>query len=243
MEATEPQLTTPKPKPRCFRHHRRALLLVVLLSIGMSWFAVKMQRAKKQREAVESIAQVGGKVLYDYKFGASGAMIPNSESPWPAWARQLLGDDFFSNVVWAIVKKDAGVERLAGLSQLRVLYLHNSEISDAGLVHLEVLGNLTELNLWGSAITDTGLTHVERLSRLESLNLGSNRITDAGMVHLGGLSRLQSLAIGGTAVTDTGLAHLTGLIQLRELYLGNTRTTDEGVRKLQKALPNCQIIR
>jgi hypothetical protein len=42
-------------------------------------------------------------------------------------------------------------------------------------------------------------------------------------------------------VTDTGLEHLRGLTQLQLLYLGGTQITDEGVKKLQEALPNCEI--
>ena len=44
-------------KPRWFQFSLRALLLFVLLvSIGMSWLAVKLQRARQQRETVEEVA-------------------------------------------------------------------------------------------------------------------------------------------------------------------------------------------
>ena len=45
-------------------------------------------------------------------------------------------------------------------------------------------------------------------------------------------------------VTDAGLGldHLKGLDPLQELRLRNTKVTDEGVKKLQQALPKCQII-
>jgi hypothetical protein len=33
------------------------------------------------------------------------------------------------------------------------------------------------------------------------------------------------------------------LSQLETLWLKDTRVTDEGVKKLQQALPNCQIFR
>ena len=41
--------------------------------------------------------------------------------------------------------------------------------------------------------------------------------------------------------TDAGLEHLKGLSNLQELYLGKTQVTDEGIKKLQQALPNCEI--
>jgi len=38
------------------------------------------------------------------------------------------------------------------------------------------------------------------------------------------------------------LEHLSGLTGLKILWLGDTQVTDEGVKKLQQALPNCDII-
>jgi len=37
--------------------------------------------------------------------------------------------------------------------------------------------------------------------------------------------------------------HLKGLTKLQGLNLGNTQVTDAGVAELQKALPNCEIMR
>ena len=44
-------------------------------------------------------------------------------------------------------------------------------------------------------------------------------------------------------VTDAGLKELAGLKSLQVLDLSFTRVTDAGVAELQKALPNCHIIR
>jgi internalin A len=52
---------------------------------------------------------------------------------------------------------------------------------------------------------------------------------------------MQWLWLNGTKVTDSGLEHLKGLMRLKELDLSNTNVTDEGVKKLKKALPNCNI--
>jgi hypothetical protein len=49
------------------------------------------------------------------------------------------------------------------------------------------------------------------------------------------------LYLSDTQVTDTGLEHLKGLTNLERLELNRTQVTDEGVRKLQEALPNCEI--
>ena len=44
-------------------------------------------------------------------------------------------------------------------------------------------------------------------------------------------------------VTDAGLKELTALKELQTLDLTGTQVTDSGVAALQKALPDCKIIR
>ena len=66
---------------------------------------------------------------------------------------------------------------------------------------------------------------------------------DAQMAHLARLTHLRVLWLQETKVTDAGLAHLAGLTQLKCLFLEHTKVTDAGVKKLQQALPNCQINR
>jgi hypothetical protein len=72
---------------------------------------------------------------------------------------------------------------------------------------------------------------------------GDTKVTDARLEHLKGLSRLQQLTLNGTKVTDAALKHLKGLSQLQMLWLHNTQVTSKGVRKLEQALPKCQITR
>lgn len=54
---------------RRFQFGLRTLLsFVTLFAIVCSWFAVKLQQAKRQREAVEALLQLGGYVGYDHPF-------------------------------------------------------------------------------------------------------------------------------------------------------------------------------
>jgi len=46
-----------------------------------------------------------------------------------------------------------------------------------------------------------------------------------------------------TQITDAGLVHLKDLTNLEYLDLRETPITDSGVAELQKAVPNCEIIR
>ena len=65
----------------------------------MSWFAVRMKRARQQEEAVEEIKKLGGQVQYDYEVQKSGNRLPGGGPPGPAWLRNLLGEYFFAAVV------------------------------------------------------------------------------------------------------------------------------------------------
>jgi hypothetical protein len=55
------------------------------------------------------------------------------------------------------------------------------------------------------------------------------------------MANLERLFLNGTKITDAGLPCLYGLAKLQAVYLGDTRVTVEGVKKLQEALPNCEI--
>jgi hypothetical protein len=67
--------------------------------------------------------------------------------------------------------------------------------------------------------------------------------TDAGLAQLKWLTELGELNPIHTAVTDAGLVHLKELGGLGLLHLRGTGISKAGVSELQKALPNCQIIR
>jgi hypothetical protein len=59
--------------------------------------------------------------------------------------------------------------------------------------------------------------------------------------HIEGLTQLRGLLLNHTGVSDAGLEHLEGLSQLQWLFLRDTKVSDGGVKKLQQALPNCDI--
>jgi internalin A len=70
----------------------------------------------------------------------------------------------------------------------------------------------------------------------------SQLITDAGLDNLKGLIQLRILHLEDTLITDARLDNLTGLTQLQMLFLAGTNVTGQGMAKLQRALPNCQIV-
>ena len=136
---------------------------------------------------------------------------------------------------------DAGLEHLKWLTNLRTLRLDKTSVTDAGLEHLKGLTELRQLYLFDTKVTDAGLEHLKGLTKLTRLRLNDTQVTDAGLEHLKGMTNLQKLGLRKTKVTDAGLEHLKGLTKLKRLGLDDTKVTDEGVKKLQQALPNCEI--
>jgi hypothetical protein len=166
MTATGPQPAQPKPRRRWFQYSLRTLFLLTLLaSIGLSWFTVRMQRARRQKEAVEEIQRLDGAVQYDYEVQQSGNRLPGAVPPGPAWLRSLLGDDVFAAVVYVYFPSsvtDAGLEHLKGLTQLQTLDLIDTQVTDGGLKHLKGLMQLRRLLLKGTRVTKEGVKTLQQ---------------------------------------------------------------------------------
>ena len=102
-------------------------------------------------------------------------------------------------------------------------------------------GRDTPLNLPSSRPARTGAQ--SGLTQLRVLGLADNRITDEGLAHLEELTKLEQLDLeDNPEITDEGLEHLDGLIRLKVVDFLGTNVTKVGVSKLQKALPNTQIV-
>ena len=201
-------------------------LLIVVVAIPCSWLAVKMQRARRQREPVEAIQKAGGRVGYDW-----GNVKPKSSAP--VWLRRLVGEDFFADV-YSVSLKDTGVgdkdlEHLTGTPHLYMLVLSGTQITDAGLQHLKGMKNLWWLYLSDTQVTDGGLEYLKGMTSLQQLYLSGTQITDAGLERLTGLIDLAVLDVSDTQVTGTGLEYLKGMIAFQLLDLSGTQVTDAGL--------------
>jgi hypothetical protein len=153
---------------------------------------------------------------------------------------------------------DAGLEHLAGLTQLDELNVNWTHVTAAGVVRLvkgrrmmrrlEVAGvkfgdddlatlrglpYLQTLSLRATLVTDRGLEHLKPFEQLRALSLMSTGIGDAGLEHLESLTTLEDLDLDRTAITDAGLEHLKGLRNLRRLQMAHTGVTDAGLEHLQ----------
>ncbi len=183
-------MTAPKRKLRWFQYSLRTLLVfVTLCAIPCSWLAVKIRKARDQRAAVDAVIELGGFVTYDYMLDQSGKQQPNAQPSGPAWLQNLLGTDFFNEVVRVNLDStevtDGRLEHLKGLTRLQWLNLFNTEITDAGLEHLQAFTQLQRLELGGAAnVTDSGLEHLKNLPLLQGVFLGGTQVTDEGVKKL-----------------------------------------------------------
>ena len=156
-------MTTDSPRRRWFQFRLRTLLIAILvLSLPLSWFAARMRKAKRQREAVEAIEKAGGHTgssFHDFIARAS------TREPERTWLRRLLGDDFFDPVSQAYLSKntsDNDLEHLNALTRLRILDLRDSQVTDAGLEHLKGMPNLRWLYLQDTYVTDQGIKKLQQ---------------------------------------------------------------------------------
>jgi hypothetical protein len=208
------------------------MLLVLAASFPLSWLAVKMQNARRQREAVAAIKAAGGWVVYDFEDGVPEGWL--EEPKGPAWLRALLGVDFFADVERARIEDDAGMRHISALPRVRFLHLQKSSVTDAGLANLNGATQLIDLWLSDTQISDAGLEHIKDLTQLTDLRLENTNITDAGLKCLTKLNQLEFLWLAGTHISDAGLEHIEGLVRLEFLDLDRTHITDEGLKHLER---------
>jgi len=122
----------PRTRRRWFQFRLRTLLVaVVVVSLPLSWFAVRMERARKQREAVEWVEANGGSVTYDYELKGVFSSISDYASERGMLA-DLLGDDYSQDVI-VVSLRGAEIDRLSprsGMPELKDLILFGTVVAD-----------------------------------------------------------------------------------------------------------------
>ncbi len=131
---------------------------------------------------------------------------------------------------------DASMPAVGQLSQLRELYLQDTQLSDAGIEALLGLENVWSLQLSGTNITDAGVARLGQMKRVSILNLSMTGIRGHGLSGLHDIERM-NLYLEGCLVTDEGLrTYLASHRGIETLSLNATQITDESMPALA-ALP------
>jgi hypothetical protein len=251
-----------KPPARSWRFVLRFSLRtfmggVTLFCILLAW---QLHRARQQKEAVGAIKTAGGWVHYDYQ--RPDSLTNNFDplaTPWePPWLLDLLGIDFFHDVVEVnMVYNDDSKPRqdnhgpavniapqLAHFPRLRWLLISGPYIDDDGMAAVGRLKRLESFYQWnGEHITDVGVAHLRDMPRLKYIHLGMSQVGDRGLAALSRLPNLEGLSMQRNKFTDAGLVHLAGHPKLKELWIGHLQglipITDAGVVHLAK-IPNLE---
>jgi hypothetical protein len=235
----------PAMKPRWYQYSLRSLMLLVLLvAICMSWFAVKLKQAREQRAIADDIIKNSGEVFYDYQYDLDCFYGNKSGEPaGPLWLRHWFGDDLFNNLAGVNISDrpiyDRQLQRLANLHHLKSIILwHADDITDAGIEHLKSLTNLECLWLCNSKVTDAGLKFLEGSTKLKRLTFCNQlKITDVGLQYIRHLKELKYLELSNMNITDSGLEAINNLNELEELHIAaaanSPQITDSGLRHLK----------
>ncbi|MCX7424285.1 MAG: hypothetical protein NTW96_01400 [Planctomycetia bacterium] len=171
MNAPESPSPSRPRRRRWFQYSLRTLLLVVTVAAVL--LGIWTGRARRQKEAVEAIRELGGYVGYSSADG---------DAPGPDWLRKWLGIDYFDSVVCVYVVGDGftddDLEQLQSLRGLKSLCLLAPNITDAGLEHVGHLHDLKILWLGGPGITDAGFAHLKHLRMLTRLTIERGAVVD-----------------------------------------------------------------
>jgi hypothetical protein len=127
----------PKPGPRQWRRKvslRLAMVLVLLIALGLAWFA---HGIREQRLAKDLILRHDG--VFFYEFEPQTVTRYTRTTFVPAWLRNLIGENSFHDVTWV---------RIEG-----------SQFGDSELKQLQALDQIESLGIVETAITDDGLRH------------------------------------------------------------------------------------
>ena len=230
------------PRRRWLRFSLRSLLiLITVLSI---WLGVKVNQARRQKDAVAALRGLGATVYYEHQRHAGRFNTFDAEKVLdvPGWLRELAGDDFFQSVVCVQFSRSArpvtndDLAHLAALPRLESLNFLDvaGAVTDAGLANLPRPDRLVCLIAQGTLIGDETLKRLADSTRLEVLHLDRTRVTEQGLRSLGEMTALRALSLADTRLDDSAIEAITDLPWLAALSLDGTQVTDAGLAHLAR---------
>jgi hypothetical protein len=169
------------------------LMTTVCLALGL-WL-VPLRRIDR---AVESLQQIGAKVLYTPQ---PDGILP-SQPRGPLWLRKLTANHLFDSPREVFFKKDTSM-RPPTNDDLRPLELFRS------LDWLEIEPGLA------SDVTVAGIAHIAKAKTLRLVRLRTQPLSDASLIHFAALPRLEHLELYRVAMRGDGFSVFQGHASLR----------------------------
>ncbi|HEX4145033.1 MAG TPA: hypothetical protein VHY91_16120 [Pirellulales bacterium] len=185
--------------------------------------ALGRERAWQQQLAIQTIERLGATV--QCADGGDADALGDVEDPEACTAISV-------HLTSAWRGGDTGVATLVTISSLHVLSFENSRITDAALPHLAGLSQVKRLYLGPSHMRAVGLHCLTGLPALRHLSLRGLSLADPAYAQLAELQQLESLGLDETPLTDDQLGQVARLTSLRSLWLNGTHLTDDGFCRL-----------
>lgn len=149
---------------------RTLLVAILMLSLPLSWFAVRLERVRRQRVAVEQVAKRGGELrcyYLDWDTQFRTTMVT------PDWLQTLLGEELahdacraFStyevNCIECDLSGDEDFRFLPRLPTVRYVCLRNCRVTDNMVEYLKDLPRLEYLELSGTQVTSEDFRRVQK---------------------------------------------------------------------------------
>jgi len=235
------------------------MALMVVVSILLAAFAWRLQRARRQAEAVRVLRALDDCVAYESQWSMDRGIFqfdPGRDSSIPAFFLTWLGTDFFHDAdqvrqIRRQPRSQAEIEQfwnaVVRLPALESLDVEGSWMYDRGFAGLRGSRHLRRVFLRDALITNEELTTVGSMMRLEAFHAAHwppsssdpiLPIDDQGIVQLKGLSSLREFSLSHSRATPGGMRALVeDHPKLVELQLRGPSLTDE-VAAAAKDLPN-----
>lgn len=163
--------------------------LLVLLTAACGWLGWATHQYRNQQQAFHAVQALGGDVTW--------------RTTSPEWLVTLLGRDplaYVSEVSFIDTPiRDEDLKALAGLARLEQLSIaQNRTFTGEGLQHLAGLDDLRVIYFYDVPITDEGLQELPPLPVLEQLYVLGTRITNKCLPLFENRPRLQVMQLGGS---------------------------------------------
>ncbi len=229
------EVPTTKPRRRWLRFSLRTLFVAVLVvGVGLGLVVRNVQKAERQRRAIEVLTKNGSYCHVSYGLDERGLQI--NEPRMPRWLVKLFGEDFFYSIKSIDGSKLAAFECLQCLSDLERLesvYFHNAP-GKAIMPYVAGLAKAKFAEFSHCNLSDSDLEDLRGLVAMEALSLNDNPVTGVGLIHLGDSRHLRNLYATGTQFDDAGMRNLADLRSLEHLTVsGSDQLTDEGFKVLR----------
>jgi hypothetical protein len=234
---------------RRFQYSLRTLL--VALTVVSVVVGISVQRARRQRDAVDAIrTKRGVMVQYDYEDEHSRSKNRSGTAAQPFNAR-LLGIDMVADVVGVMVMgwrgsdapfDDSDMALVSAFSKLKYLRLDGTKVTDHGLGSLVDLRHLKSVYLRGSPVTDAGVKYIAQLPELSALILDCpNAINEAAFAMLAQSPSLTFLDLRDTPITDSDLLELARSNTLKEIHLSGRQLSTNGQSAFERINTRCKL--